>query len=229
MRYAWILFDADATLFDYYKAEESALARVFSQFGAVFQDRYIDVYRRINGDLWRAFEDGRVSQQRLVVQRFEDLLGSVGVEVDAAEFNACYLDYLAEGTDLIEGAEDVVRALHGKVKLMVITNGLAEVQRRRFWSSAIHRYFEGIVISGEEGVSKPDPAIFDVAFARMGNPDKADVLIVGDSLTSDMRGGIAYGIDTCWFNPTAAPNSLGIEVRYEIRRLSEVMEILATE
>jgi 2-haloacid dehalogenase len=100
------------------------------------------------------------------------------------------------------------------------------VQRSRLARSPLERYFADVVISEEVGVSKPDAGIFDVAFEGMGHPEKKDVLIVGDSLTSDMRGGIEYGIDTCWFNPERRPRK-GVAVRYEIRRLQELVGIVS--
>ena len=116
----------------------------------------------------------------------------------------------------------MVRGLHGRAKLALITNGLKAVQRPRFAASALSEYFDVIVISEEEGVAKPDLRIFDIAFTRMGWPAKSDVLIVGDSLTSDIKGGSDYGIDTCWFNPNGNPRHLDMQIRYEIQHLSEL-------
>lgn len=109
---------------------------------------------------------------------------------------------------------------------MLITNGLAAVQRPRFASSSIGRFFPEVVISEELGIAKPDPAIFDHAFERIGRPAKDRVLMVGDNLGSDILGGVNYGIDTCWFNPEAASNGHEVEPVYEIRFLREILEIL---
>jgi 2-haloacid dehalogenase len=112
------------------------------------------------------------------------------------------------------------------VQMLIITNGLAEVQRQRFERSAIRDFFAGLVISEEVGSAKPDGEIFEVAFQRMGQPRKRDVLIVGDSLTSDMRGGSEFGIDTCWFNPNRNALPAGVTVTYEIRRLEELLSLV---
>lgn len=225
MRYRWLLLDADGTLFDYDRAETKALALTFQESGYELQDRHIPIYRQINGQLWLDFEQGEVAQDHLKVHRFELLFEEMGASLDAAAFSERYLENLARFADLIEGAEEVVRTLYGKVGMVLITNGLAAVQRSRLARSPLAGYFADVVISEEVGVSKPDGRIFDVAFEKMGNPKKEAVLIVGDSLTSDMRGGIDYGIDTCWFNPQGRRGT-DMPIRYEIRSLQELVDIV---
>lgn len=226
MSYKWLLLDADGTLFDYDRAETEALEWTFEQLGYKFQEEYIKAYRQINEQIWLDFEQGEIAPERLKVQRFELLFEAIGAELDAETFSERYLKNLALGTTLIEGAEKTVRSLYGEVGMVLITNGLAEVQRTRLAGSTIGRYFEDVVISEEIGASKPDRRIFDVAFERMGNPEKEEVLIVGDSLTSDMRGGSEYGIDTCWYNPEGRARELQIAIRYEIHSLDELVGIV---
>jgi 2-haloacid dehalogenase len=224
--YTWLLLDADGTLFDYDKAETSALKRTFEAFGHPFKREYVEVYRHINAGIWRAFERGEITPQVIRVRRFELLFDEIPVQSDPVAFSQSYLKHLGEGTFLIDGAVETVRALHGQVGLVVITNGLKEVQRPRLARSALGGFFADLVISEEIGASKPHPGIFDEAFARMGHPPKEQVLIVGDSLTSDIQGGSDYGIDTCWFNPAGRPRDLAVEIRYEIRHLSELLPIV---
>lgn len=226
MKYKWLLFDADGTLFDYDRAEATALKRTFEEVGCRYESTYAIRYREINSGLWLEFEKGQMTQQELRTRRFELLFETIQVECDAESFSAKYLSNLAEGTALIDGAEEVVKSLYGRVGLMMITNGLAEVQRPRFARSAIGDFFADIVISEEVGAAKPDHKIFDVAFQRMNSPSKAEVLIVGDSLMSDMKGGSTYGIDTCWFNPTRKPRTLDVEIRHEIGNLSELLGVV---
>lgn len=154
------------------------------------------------------------------------LFDAIGVDSDPDAFSRRYLANLALGTELVEGAEHLVKSLHGRVGLLLITNGLADVQRPRFARSTLGRFFSHVVISEEVGVAKPDPAIFDVAFAKMGTPRKADVLIVGDSLTSDIKGGLDYGIGTCWFNPGKKPNGSGVVPQYEVSELKDLLPLL---
>ncbi len=226
MIYKWLLFDADGTLFDYDRTEATALQRAFEEMGQRFEPGHVEVYRQINGQIWADFEQGRISQERLRTRRFELLFDAADIELSPEAFSARYLRYLAEGIDLVDGAEEVVRALYGRVRLMLITNGLQEVQRPRYARSALHGYFADLIISEEVGASKPDSRIFDVAFQRMGQPQREEVLMVGDSLSSDMRGGSDYGIDTCWYNPEQRPRSPDVEIRYEIQDLRQLLDLV---
>ncbi len=226
MRYRWLLFDADGTLFDYDRAEMTALRRTFKAFGWPFRAEYAAAYRRINAALWRDYEKGRIDQDRLRTERFVRLFEAVGPALDADAFGRRYLTHLAEATFLTDGAEQLLRTLHGRIGMALITNGLADVQRPRFRRSSIGRYLSPWIISGEVGVAKPDPAIFEIAFQAMGNPPKDRVLIIGDGLTSDIQGGNAFGIDTCWFNPKGKPRPPDVALRYEIRDLWEVLELV---
>jgi len=225
IRYSWVLFDADGTLFDYDAAEEAALVASFARIGWTFLPEHSEIYRTINGKMWLELEEGTTTQQRLRVERFEKLFGAIGVNDDPVAFSNDYTATLATQTGLIDGADATVAALAAGARLMLITNGLAEVQRPRFAASSIRGHFEGLVISEEVGAAKPDPRIFDSAFARMRHPKKSEVLIVGDSLTSDIKGGNDYGIDTCWFNPSGCAVQNGVEPTYEIRRIDELLDL----
>jgi len=227
--YQWLLLDADNTLFDYDAAEAQALAATFAAFDLAFAPPHAAAYREINDAIWQAFERGEIAQEVLRVERFRRLFAALGVETDPAAFSARYLEHLGQAANLVPGAETVLRALHGRVELALITNGIAAVQRSRLACSGLDRYLDAVLISEEIGASKPDRAIFDAAFAAMGHPSQEAVLIVGDSLTSDMAGGAAYGIDTCWFNPHDKPRNPDVAIRYEIRRLDALLGILDAE
>jgi YjjG family noncanonical pyrimidine nucleotidase len=226
LKYKWLLFDADGTLFDYDRAEAVALQRTFEQADHRFESRYGAVYRQINAEIWRQFERGEISQDRLRMRRFEMLFDEIDVDLKAGPFSSRYLGNLAQGIYLIDGAQQVIEALHGRIGLLLITNGLQDVQRPRLARSSLAPYFHEMVISEEVGWAKPAAGIFDVAFSRMRRPEKEEVLIVGDSLTSDIQGGANYGIDTCWFNPQGRPRSLDVEIRYEIRDLRELLPLV---
>lgn len=226
MRYDWVFFDADGTLFDYPAAEAAALRGAFAGCGLRFDSGVGPLYSEINAAIWREYELGEITQGRLRTERFERLFERLGMSADPAEFSRRYLVILGGQTALLDGAEAIVRGLHGKLGLLLLTNGLADVQRPRFAASAIGEFFSEIVISEEVGVAKPDPAIFDLAFDRIGRPPRSSVLVVGDSLTSDVAGGIAAGIDTCWYNPAGVANGHGVEPTYEIRALADLLEIV---
>jgi YjjG family noncanonical pyrimidine nucleotidase len=224
--YRDLLFDADGTLFDYDRAEAWAVAQTLGLYGLAFKPDHIQLYRQVNDPLWDAFERGEISQERLKVLRFELFFDALGYDVDAAAFSTAYSGQLGEATFLIDGAEEVVAALSDDYRLFIITNGLADVQHPRFNNSTIGRYFLDWVISEEVGFAKPDPRIFDIAFERMGRPNKERVLIIGDSFSSDMAGGIAYGIDTCWYNPAGREADPSLSATYEIRELAGLLHLL---
>lgn len=222
--YEWLLFDADGTLYDFEKTETVAFQRSIEDLGFPYKPDYLSIYKQINQALWDAFERGEVAQDLLKVKRFADFLAAAGLDGDATEFSQRYVGHLAEGHYLLDGAEALVKKLARTHKLIIITNGLKEVQRPRFERSSIHDYFEAIIVSGEIGAAKPRAEIFDAAFEAMGNPPKANTLIIGDSLSSDMAGGINYGIDTCWYNPNGKTTDLPIT--YEIKALNQLNQIL---
>jgi YjjG family noncanonical pyrimidine nucleotidase len=226
--YHTLLFDADGTLFDYDRAETWALAETFAQYGQAFQNGYSQTYRRVNDPLWDAFEQGAITQDRLKVLRFELWFEELGFDIDPAAFSDSYSRQLGKATFLIDGAEEIVATLSNGYRLFIITNGLTDVQRPRFGASTIGHYFSDWVISEEVGFAKPDPCIFDIVFERMGRPPRESVLIIGDSLSSDMAGGIAYGIDTCWYNPAGREADPALSVTHEIRDLAQLLTVLAS-
>lgn len=224
--YQWLLFDADGTLFDYDSAEASALRNTFRDNNLPYELDYSRTYRRINGEIWRDLELGRITQQTLRTRRFELLFQAIGIRADPGQFSQRYLKNLSERTELIEGAEQLITQLHHKFKIAIITNGLQDVQRPRLAQSSISSFIDCVVISEEIGAAKPDAEIFDAAFELMGQPQRKDVLMVGDSLTSDITGGFRYGLDTCWFNPSGLPTDPTLTIQYEIIDLGQLVEIL---
>jgi putative hydrolase of the HAD superfamily len=225
-KYKWLLFDADGTLFDYDLAEGVALQKTFLQIGHQFEAYYLDEYRRINNQIWLAFEEGKITQTRLKTRRFELLFETINLSYNTQDFSSQYLDNLAQCTQLIDGAEDIFKVLGDIYKIAIITNGLGEVQRPRLERSSLCEYIREIIISEEVGAAKPDRKIFEAAFERMNNPAKSEVLMIGDSITSDILGGINYGLDTCWFNPRERGNNYPLTSTYEIRKLSELLGLL---
>ena len=224
MPYEWLLFDADNTIFDYDKAEAFALEKTFASFQLEFDVSFGGHYREINAQIWHDFELGKITQDKLRTERFRRLFAGLGISTDTTAFSERYLQNLALGGFLIDGAEALIKQLHMNFRLAIITNGISDVQHPRLNNSTINDYIETMVVSGDLGVAKPDPAIFEIAFSRMGNPAKKAVLIIGDSLSSDMQGGINYGIDTCWYNPHRQTTSLPIT--FEISQLSDLPYIL---
>jgi 2-haloacid dehalogenase len=231
MPYTWLLFDADGTLFDYDAAERQALRLTFAEYSLSFGPKAHDIYRRVNERMWLDFEQGMTTPARIKSERFAHLFEALQGELpattmpDPVEFSDRYLANLGTCTDLMPDAEPVLRALYSRVRLALITNGLTVVQRARLLQSGLGDLFKAVVISEEVGVSKPNPGIFQIAFDRMGSPRKDEVLMVGDSLTSDIRGANAFEIDACWYNPQGKSPIPGVHFEYEIRSLKELLSL----
>lgn len=226
MKYEWLLFDADGTLFDFDRAESSGLSNTFAAFGLPYDGRTIEIYHKINDQIWLEFEQGLISQDDLRSERFARLLKTLDLDADPQPISDHFLIHLGRGSYLLDGAEALLAALNGRFHLLLITNGIAEVQRSRLAGSTIKQYFPWVIISGEVGAAKPHPQIFDAAFAAMNHPAREACLIIGDSLSSDIRGGIDYGLDTCWYNPTRQTAVPHLKPTYEITTLNQLLEIV---
>jgi 2-haloacid dehalogenase len=220
LNYTWLLFDADDTLFDFPRAEANALKWTLDELGIPSSPDYFEIYARCNLAVWKEFERGLVTSLELRTKRFHLFFDQVGITADPQTVSPLYLQNLALGTDLLPGAEEVVRFLRPRFHLGLVTNGLADVQRPRLARSVLADCFEGVFISEEIGAAKPARAYFDAVFRAIGEPSKNEVLIIGDSLSSDMRGGLDYGIDTCWYNPDNQPTDL--PVTFQIAALTEL-------
>ncbi len=225
MKYKVVLFDADNTLFDYDQAQEFALRQAFYEFGLDYGDDWLSRYRSINEFFWRKLENGTIMATELRYKRFEALFEN-RLKVDPVSFSESYLDKLSEGRFLLEGAQEVVAELAPKYVLAIVTNGLKEVQLPRFQGSPLSKFIKFLIISEEVGHKKPDAGIFDCALRAVQHAERSSVIMIGDSLTSDIKGGFDYGIDTCWYNPGGILNPSGIEPNYEIKHLNELLGIL---
>jgi 2-haloacid dehalogenase len=202
-RYRWLLLDLDGTLLDYDAAASAALLATLATFGIEGDAQVEDRYQAINAELWAQLERGRVTPAQLRVRRWESFLPTLGLDAAlAAGASRTYLERLAAGGQVLAGVHDALERLAATHRMAVITNGFADVQRSRLAAAGLAERAEVIVISDEVGAAKPDRRIFDAAFASMGDPARDEVLIVGDSPSSDVAGGAAYGIDTCLVDPT---------------------------
>lgn len=227
MKYEIIIFDADETLFDFKKSERDAFKNTTLEFNMEYDENYqLKIYHDINELIWKEFEEGFITQEKLKVERFKRLSDKLNINFDEYEFAKSYMKHLTNGSFLYEDSLELVKKLHNNYKLSIVTNGLKNVQDNRIRKSIIAKYFEDIVISEEVKVSKPNPKIFEYALKNINHTDKSKVLMVGDSLTSDIQGGINFGIDTCWYNPSGAPNLSGITPTYEISNLMELKDTL---
>lgn len=225
-KYTTIFFDIDDTLMDFRKSETAALHNTFMEHDLPtgFAD-YHNSYRKISQVLWHDLEQGKIAIRELGIERFKRLFLEHKLDISAETFSKLYLDFLGQESHLMPGADELLESLSDCV-LAVITNGFGEVQKARIQNSPLSERFEHVIISEETGFQKPHGGIFDYAFDKLGLSSKEGVLIVGDSLTSDIQGGNNYGIDTCWYNPFGKENKTGIRPTYEIQDLLELRGIV---
>ena len=230
--YKTILFDIDNTLFDYPKAEKYAIKATFEDFD-FFRNRskseFEEIkkeYKVINDLLWEKLEKGEITSAELKVERFRMLFEKANLNYNPEEFSKQYLKRLGEGAFLLDGAEEVCKYLYGKYRLGIVTNGMKEVQYSRVGKSSVGKYIDKIIISEEVGISKPNAGIFEYALKELGTKDKKEAIMIGDSLSADIQGGINFGIDTCWVNlKNDVPNDK-IKPKYVVTKLKEICEIL---
>jgi len=228
MTFNFILFDLDGTLFDYHKAEHKALKKLFEYFHIKGEfDRLRKIYIKINLSTWEEFRNHEITAEDLKTKRFKLFSKKLNLNIPPPEFSKMYQKFLAEGTDLLDGAQEVLTKLkNSNIKMSLITNGLSHVQNKRLSNSPVLDYFSDVFISEEIGFAKPHPAIFEHIFKKDEGLDKNKTIIIGDNLYSDIKGGKNFGIKTCWFNPGREENITDIIPDYQIENLKQIPEIV---
>jgi len=227
MAYTHVLFDADDTLFDFQAACRFALSETVANLvGHEIPDAF-EMYERNNRLWWKAYEQGRTTMEKLSTGRFEDFIREAQLTDCGTpeEWKEEYQKNLGACAIMVEGAAELCEQLYGKCKMYIVTNGIAAVQRDRMSRASIRHCFEELFISQELGCRKPQPEYFDLVLSRLGNVDKSGILVVGDSLSSDIKGGIDAGLDVCWFNPHGQdPGELN--PKYTVSALSQIADIV---
>lgn len=223
-----ILWDVDGTLLDFEAAEKAAIRTLFGEFDlGECTDEMIRKYSKINKKYWEALERGEISKPEVLVGRFEEFFESEGIDPSiSSDFNEKYQYSLGDTIVFCGDSKTVIESLRGKVKQYVVSNGTIKAQTKKLKLSGLGELMDGIFLSEELGVEKPNAEFFDKAFAEIRPENKDNILIVGDSLTSDIRGGNNAGIRTCWYNPASLPNTLDVKVDWEIKNIHEIYKIL---
>ena len=221
----FLLLDLDDTILDFHKAERIALSKTFRDFGLEPAEDVLDLYHKINKWPWEQLELGVMTRDQVLVNRFGALFEKVGMTVDPAACAKSYESNLGIGHYFLPGAEEAVKRLKEHYRLFLVSNGTATVQHSRLTSAGLYPYFEQVFISQEIGYNKPEKAYFDRCFERIPGFEQEKALMVGDSLTSDIKGGINAGLTTVWINP--AHKACGdIRPDYEIEGLSDLEGLL---
>lgn len=227
-RFDILLWDVDGTLLDFIAAEKAAVQTLFREFGlGECTDEMVERYSRINKEYWERLERGELSKPEILVRRFADFFASEGLDASKApEFNEQYQVRLGDTVVFCDDSYELLSSLRGCVKQYAVSNGTVVAQTRKLRRSGFDRLLDGVFLSEELGYEKPATEFFDRVFAAIGEPDRERVLIVGDSLTSDITGGNRAGIRTCWYNPKGEPNLTAAHADYEIRDLHGILDII---
>lgn len=225
MRYSWILFDADETLFHF--DGFAGLKYMFASLGVDFSPQDYQAYQERSAPLWINYQNGVISAAELQHQRFQDW--SKRLTVSTEQLNSDFLAAMAKVSPPLPGAVELISSLQDKAQLGIITNGFTAMQQERLAYAGWQDTFSPLVISEEVGIAKPDVGIFEHAFHLMGNPPKEQILMVGDNPHSDILGGLNAGIDTCWLNASGDRAPANIQPHYEVGSLNQLQQLLLSE
>ena len=229
MRYETILFDADGTLLDFHRSEAEAISETMRASKIEPSDALISAYSEINADMWKRLERGEIKKSELLYLRFAVFCERFGFDADFKKMAEDYISNLSSKGYAYDGAEELCQRLSNLCSLYIVTNGVERIQKGRFAKLSLKKYFKNVFISGEIGYEKPDVRFFDEVARRIGALDKKKTLIVGDSLTSDMAGGIAFGIDTCLYAPKGKPEECDMDITYVAQSFDEIYGIIVGE
>jgi len=224
--YTWLYFDLDNTILDFSAASKLAFFDIFKELGFTLNQEDYELYSSINHGVWVEFEKGQLGALELRTKRWKLFAEKRDLDLNPTSVNAAYFAHISRNPIYVPGAKSLLDQLSGKYQLALITNGLAEVQNPRLRLTGLDKVFSPIVISEEIGVAKPTEAFFDYVQEQTGHPLAEEVLVIGDSLNSDIRGGINYGFDTCWYNYYRSENMTEYHATYEITEISALLEIL---
>lgn len=235
VKYSIVLIDSDETIFDYQKCERHAFIKTIM---AELNDNNVDYseklyaeYKIINKKLWIEYHKGLISKNELLKNRFTMLFNKFNLEITVDKFSENYLIHLSESTFLMPYAKDVIREISEHIKIVIVTNGVAKVHKNRIMKSEISEAISNVFVSGEFEDSaqyqKPNPIFFEYIHKIVApNIEKNKILMIGDSLESDVAGGNNYGIDTCWYNYKRDENRSNIKPTYEVACLKEIPNII---
>lgn len=223
MRFRAILMDNDGTLMDFKAGEHHAIRQVLDRIG-VTDPQGAEVYSRINEQCWKDFEQGSITQPQLRIRRFKELIDFYKLNIAPEQAAEWYEEALSKQAILLPGALEVVRAISEKLPVIILTNGISHIQHGRIDSSPLAPYLSGLLISEEIGAPKPAPDMYLKALEMLGGLKPSEVLMIGDSLTSDIQGAINAGVPACWYNPGHKPRPENMQIDFEIDRMEQMIE-----
>jgi 2-haloacid dehalogenase len=225
--YKTLFFDVDDTLLDFGAAQKVALQLLFDEQNIPLSSEIENQYKKINQGLWKRFEAGELDRDEVVNTRFSILFNEYGKEVNGTLLEKNYRSFLEQGHQLLNGAFELITELNSQYDLYIVTNGVSRTQDKRLRASGLFPLFKDIFVSEDTGFQKPMKEFFDYVFERIPQFNVNQAIIIGDSLSADIKGGELAGMDTCWFNPKMKPNYTDINPTYQIHKLEELKVLLS--
>lgn len=227
MAYNCLLIDLDDTLLSFKASEKESIEKVFEKYNIPATEENVNIYQRINEELWVDFENGRIKKFVIEKTRFQKFGEAVGIVIENAEMmNRDYIYFLRDSAILIDGALEFLEEIEEIVTIAIVTNGIEAVQQNRLKLSGIAAFVDGVFTSEKVGFNKPNSQIFNIAMKSLGIETNRKVLVVGDRLNSDIKGGINAGLDTCWLNFDGVQNDTTIKPKYEARDFTQLKAII---
>ncbi len=225
-KYKTILFDIDDTLIDFKVDQKIAFMKAMNEIGEKCTEEMYEDYNDINLSLWEELNKGNIALEELFLKRFKIFFDKYGIKQDEAEFNNILNKMFQDTGTPIKGVRETLDKINNIYELVIVSNGPKDQQYHRLKNANFLKYFSKIFISEEMGYNKPDKKYFDIVFSNIKNKEKSQILIVGDSISSDIIGGKKVGIDTCWYNINNKENNTGIKPEYEIKNFEELLQIV---
>ena len=221
-----LLIDLDNTLIDFNECARHSIINAFKELGFTYTEKVFETFIEENVKIWKRLEKGEITKPQLRANRWNIILGKLGIDFDGTIIEEMFENGVAKGAYPVEGAYDLLNHLHGKYKMYIVSNGFRFVQESRLKIGDFEKYFDGVFVSEDIGIPKPAKEFFDYCFKNLDNPDKNEVILIGDSLSADILGGVNYGIDTIWFNKNNEPVNDDIKPTYTVNKLKDIEKIL---
>ena len=222
-----ILLDVDNTLLDFHRCAAASMTEACARFDVACTADMVAAFMSINAGLWARHERGEISREQILVHRWRQVFATLGLNLDAAAFERLFLKNLATAAIPMDGAAAMLRALHPAYTLCAASNAPQQQQEQRLTKAGFRPLLAAVFTSETIGAAKPATAFFDGCLAQLGNPDRRQVLMIGDSLSADMRGALDSGIATCWFNPHGVPRP-DWPIDFEVASLADIPAVLKT-
>lgn len=221
-----VLLDIDNTLIDFNECARHSIIEIFNNFNLPYCDKVFETFTNENIKIWKRLENGEITKSYLRANRWNIILEKLNIVADGPEIEELFEKGIANSAYEVQGAKELLGYLYKKHQLCVVSNGFRAVQENRLNISGFTKYFDKMFFSEDIGINKPQKEFFDYCFNSLDNPEKEDVILIGDSISADIIGGINYNIKTIWFNKKNENCPDNVKPTYIVRALAEIKDII---